>query len=373
MKFSVQLILASSLLVSSSALASAAPAFNYQPKSPKKVDQPIGFRNDYLVIAPVELALSAQHLKKYRETFGHRVKVVLLSEIGRGSVTAEQIDGWIERHHRNNRNLKYVALLGDASRLPGFSVHLEIHDTTVTSDLPYGVTGTVTELNHIPSLMVGRIPIRSPLEFDSYLSKIRLFDQTFKLRRKVLFFGHPPELDYAMNRDVQLVRELGYEPVLLSEPSEEDLFRKINDPGIAAVLYYSHGSWYGNVPLTQENANKIKNFRMPFLYFSGGCGFGDAPPGERSLSEFLLLGTTGSAASIGANQNGGYGFEYSFVPGALGALRASRTLGELFLSGLRAQRDAAIAERGGAAEGPAYSLYFTYRMSLVGDPALRIH
>lgn len=372
MKYGIKIMTSVGILLATGVVASMAPA---TPKIPpaKYPDRPIGYLNDYLIVAPDEFATPARRLKTYRETFGHRVKIVLLSEIGRAPVTSEQIDAWIERHQRSNRNLKYVALLGDAARLPPWSRRFDRYEVTVKSDLPYGVTGPVTETNHIPDVMVGRVSLRTAAEFDSYLAKIRLFDQTFKLRRKIVFFGFHPEIDYAINRDIGVARSLGYETQLLVYPPDDEFFRAVNNPDVAAVFYYSHGSWYGNVPLTQANINALKNYQTPFLYFSGGCGFGDGPLDQRSLSEVLLLGASGSAASIGASLNGGYGSEYTFVPGALGTLRSSQTLGELFLAGLRTQRASALSLDSPAAEpGPAFSLYFTYRMSLVGDPALRL-
>lgn len=323
--------------------------------------------SDYLIIAADGLAASAGALKTRREGQGRVASLVRLSEIS-AAPTADIVDAWIERFRTEHPQLRTVVLIGDLQAIPSYPVHIPTTGTDTWSDLKYGLTNAAYPGTYLPNIAVGRIPARTSAELEGYIAKMASFEERFRSGRKAVFFGHPPELSYAVDRDAALARSAGYETVVLSDPTEGQLFAALNDGTVALVLYYGHGSWYGNLPLTQENVARL-TATQPFLFLTGGCGFGDSAAGRRTLAELMTFGGSGTAAAFGASNDGGYGYDYIFLVGVLNTISSASTLGDLFYSGLAAQDEAARA--GNPSDG-SFSLKFTERMSLLGDPGMRL-
>lgn len=324
---------------------------------------------DYLIISTDALFSSALKLRDYRASRNHVAAAVSLSTIS-SNPTAQDIDNWIEDFRASHQSLRYVVLMGDGTALPSFLKTLT-DSTKILSDLNYAVTGSATSSHYLPELSIGRIPAATTAEVDRYLTKIQTFESSFRHQQTMIFFGHQPELQYAANRDVALAEDAGYATILLTDPSEEQLLQAIKNNDVAAVWYYGHGSWFINDPFTIDTVAKLQNATYPFLYFSGGCGFGDATSTHGSISQSLLLSNVGAGAAMGASQNGGYGFEYLFIAGVLNVIGQSSTVGDIFSAGLLAEDQAAKAPDS-VISSPVFSYEFFERMSIVGDPAMRL-
>ncbi len=80
----------------------------------------------------------------------------------------------------------------------------------------------------------------------------------------------------------------------------------------------------------------------------------------------MLTIESGAAASIGAYSSGGYGYNYSFVPGFLESLSKSKTLGEMYVYGLIYLNN---LTPGGI---DSFNYFYINDSGLLGDPALRI-
>ncbi|MEJ2723022.1 MAG: C25 family cysteine peptidase, partial [bacterium] len=141
---------------------------------------------DYLIVCPDPLYDSALGLKSYRERTGHVVSILRLSDVAPGPVTADQIDEWIEDCYGGDGLLKYIALVGDVSLLPSFTVIQDQEE--FYSDLRYAVTDSTFEEDYLPRVCVGRIPVNTPGELESYVDKLAMFETTFGNRDTIVFF-----------------------------------------------------------------------------------------------------------------------------------------------------------------------------------------
>jgi hypothetical protein len=330
---------------------------------------------DYLIVCPDYLDEAAESLREFRELRGHSVSIVRLSEIA-ADPTAEQIDDWIKTLYAANPSLSFITLLGEVSILPSFSVTMETSSGPVElfSDLRYSVTSGDLEADYRPSLFVGRIPVSTVAGFETYKNKMVAFEANYRTCNTIVFFGNTTELDaYAIPDDVNLAESLGYDTIVLVLPTEPDLYETLNDNAVAMVFYYGHGSYSLNPPMNLDNLDTWENTNFPVLFFSGGCDFNDNnnSSGLQPIGHVALLSDIGSAASIGCVKKGGYGYSYRLVDEFLALSVTSDTIGDLFVSALRALYDFNIDE-GREVGFDSYNYFTTQKFNLVGDPALRI-
>ncbi len=348
---------------------------------------------DYVIVVSDQLFSSALKLKQHRELDGHRVTVQPISFISKANQNnslhlAEDVDSWIEAYALQTPTLRYVVLLGDITQLPTKQMTVVTEGSSsmdIQSDLLYAVKGQFDDEHFFPTFYFGRIPIRTTSEFDAYLDKMKKFEATFAVRKTILFFGYPGELQYASDRDIPLAQQLGFKTKMVTyDPLhnpialyEQQLFDALNDPDLAMVLYYGHGNQTENARLHIGNINNLTNANTPIVYLSGGCGFGDSSVSVRPLSDQLLLQNSGAAVALGASKSGGYGGDYQFIPGYLRAIVSSHTVGEAMLAGLESHHAWMIEDlspTGAHLTGNhiGYDMGFIARMSFAGDPALRI-
>ena len=342
----------------------------------------ITYDSDYLIISVDELFDSAQGLKAYRERDGRKVSIVKLSDVifGKGLTDVEKIDTWIENYRKNNKVLKYIVLIGDVGALPSYTERLIEYRHGIPydigayhSDLKYALNNVDYPTQYVPDVSLGRISVRSSAELELYIKKIELFENNFKNRNTILFFGNKAEMSYVEKRDGSLARSLGYNVISLTDPVEADLIAALQNPDLKMIMYYGHGSWYSNGALHQGNLAAWQN-NNPILYFSGGCGFGDSSDIRRPLSEILLTNPGGAAASVGASENGGYGFGYNFIKKIITLSKEKSVLGDLFNEALVYHREQSLQQQQDPNLAPLdlWTRDFTMRMSISGDPALRI-
>jgi len=333
----------------------------------------LDYNSDYLIITSDNLYASAMLLKEYRESYGHNVSVVPLSCIKPGASTnAENVDDWIEEYHIYNQNLEFIVLLGDASLIPTASLFLADGVTNFTSDLAYAIQGDVTPHNYLRDLKLGRIPVKENEEFENYFEKIVQFEQTVSSRKTIIFFGWANEMKKTLNRDSTLATSLGYNTIILVTPTAEELYESLNNNDVVMAVFYGHGTRYTNSPLTTANLNKWQNKGYPIIYLSGGCDFGDNSVSDLPLSSVLLLQHGGAVATLGASKHGGYGYEYQFIPGFFNTLATAETIGEMYNISLEWTDEATRINSQNAIISELFAYYFSQRMKIEGDPALRI-
>jgi len=324
---------------------------------------------DYLMICPDVLIDQAAALAQYRELRGYGVHLVTMSQIGPAPLSAEDIDLFVEDYAFASPQLRFLALIGDVDLLPGFLV--TDGSEQWYSDLRYADTDGNFTSDYRPDIAVGRIPVSQAGELADYVAKVKVFEQTFRHRNKVLFFGDQAEMSYVTNRDSLTISDNGYVVTTLYEPSEAQLLTELNDPALAMVLYYGHGSFANNWPLHLGNLDSWTNFDGPVLYFSGGCNFNDNMIPSQPLGHELLFTPGCAAAATGATVNGGYGYNYEYIHVLLHDSWLYTTMGELHQYALREHYNVAAAQGQDVSLGSWVQL-FTGRMMCHGDPALRI-
>lgn len=323
-----------------------------------------------LIVCADDLVIPAERLARYHRSRGLASSVVQVSDLAPGTPTASQIDSGIETIWAAQPRLRFVTLLGDVSRLPAFALHYAESAEDFFSDLAYGCRGSDYPQSYLPQLAVGRLPAASAAQADTLVDRIRQFEATYGGGDRAIFFGNQMEIDYALTRDAPLATSLGYAATTLVSPDEATLLAALDAPGAALVLYYGHGSAGANWPLRLDNLDLLTNTGRPLLYFSGGCSFNDEHAGV-PLGHALLAAPAGSAGSTGAAVAGGYGYDYLFTVGLLEQSRVQKTLGEMVAAALHSHHAAAAAAGQDVGYG-SWIYWFTERMRLIGDPALRI-
>jgi hypothetical protein len=322
---------------------------------------------DYLIVCPDLLYTSAVQLKDYRESTGYSVSIVNSSTISNGDpLTAELIDSWIENYILSNKELKYIVLLGNINLLPTYFSYYD--GFKYDSDLWYSIKNDTLNLDFLPTISVGRIPVSNSVQFSNYLNKIKCFETSLNQTNTILFFGNTAEMSYARGRDIVLAYNLGFDTISLINPNEEELFNVLNTRPLKAIVYYGHGSVYWNYPLGWQTLIDWANTQKPVLYFSGGCSFNDNTLGKTPLGDSLIISPNGSICSVGASINGGYGYEYRFIEGILMKIKIESTIGNLYNSSLKYLYNCSPENSIGS-----YTYYFTRRMNLIGDPGLKIN
>lgn len=345
-------------------------------------------KTEYLIISPDSLFDVAIQLKEYRQSNGLNSEVISLSNIANNQkITAEVIDSWIEEQTATNEYLKYIVLFGNTDLIPTYisvdkSQNAGIYlNGKFDSDLWYAIKGDSLNSNYLPTLMVGRIPIRDLSQAKNYVSKIKLFESNNEKQNMILFFGNKIEMSVAKGSnepfeagDMELAKRIGFDTISLVNPTEEELLQVLNTKPLKAIIYYGHGSFDGNLPLTKLSLTKWYNNQNPVLYFSGGCSFNDNTTGDTPIGDYLATSPNGSVVSIGASINGGYGAGYKFVDGILNYFMGKRTIGELYNSAMYYHNEFAISNTfPNDSIGNEWNYYFTRRMNFVGDPGLIIN
>ncbi|MBU1676554.1 hypothetical protein KKA85_12340, partial [bacterium] len=324
---------------------------------------------EYLVICPDALIDPAGVLAHYRELRGYGVHLVTLSQIGPAPLGAADIDQFIEEYAAASPQLRFLTLIGDVDLLPGF--YVDDGSAQWYSDLRYADTDGSFAVDYSPDIAVGRIPVRDAGELWDYVAKVKAFELVHQTRNKVIFFGSQPEMGYVATRDSAEIADLGYDVGTLYDPSETQLFASLNDPAVAMVLYYGHGSFATNWPLHLGNLDLWTNEDRPVLYFSGGCEFNDNTIVDPPLGHELLFSPGCAAIATGATVNGGYGYAYEYIHILLRDSWLYKTMGELHRHALISHRDHAAAMGQDVSLG-SWVQFFTGRMMCHGDPALRI-
>jgi len=322
---------------------------------------------NYLIIYPDSLHNSAIQLKNYRESTGYVVDIVNLSAISSANPsTSEVIDSWIENCIISNTNLKYIVLLGNTDLIPTY--FSSYNGVLFDSDLWYSVQNDSMNSNYLPNISIGRIPIANSEQASNYFNKIQYYESNSNGYNTILFYGNSIEMSYALNRDMDIAANFGFDTTSLIDPTQAELLNILNTEPIKAVIYYGHGSIVGNAPLYIYDLINWNNAQNPVLFFSGGCNFNDNTQGVTPFGDSLVVSPNGSVCSIGCSISGGYGSGYTFIKGILMNIRLYLSLGYIYNSALLYQYECSQDTSIGS-----WCYYFTRRMNFIGDPGLIIN
>src|ERR1035437_2398947 len=337
--------------------------------------------SNYLIICPDSLNNSALQFKEYRQSTGYVISIVNLSSIASDQIkNPEVIDTWIENYKSSHASLKYIVLLGSTELIPTYFSHDNtdyggvLSNAVFDSDLWYSVQNDSLNSNYLPSIIVGRIPIKNTKQATNYLNKIKIFESNLDNLNTILFYGNKLEMELAkgINGDMVIAKNNGFDTISLVDPTENELFNVLNSRPIKAVIYYGHGNIWENAPLNMNNLMNWNDMQKPVLFFSGGCNFNDNTTSEIPLGDFLITSQNGSVSSIGASIEGGYGAGYSFIDGILKHFKGKQSIGELYNSALKYNLDYASIYSDGISIG-SWSYYFIRRMNFIGDPGMKIN
>ena len=282
---------------------------------------------DYLVIAPSELLDGAQKLADYRSTMGLRSLVVdledVMDEFNFGIYSPEAIRSFVEHiYTKRGKAPQYVVLVGngtyDYKDIKGYGdnltpMRLVGTDIGLTSSDSY-YTDMVGD-DGVPELAIGRIPVRTADELDSYIDKLIAMENTYgqSERSKVLAIADGSEGgdDFAADSDEMLMfmpDDLEVEKVYLTDMSLSEArtaaLNSINN-GLGFVNFIGHSGVNklgrdGIISLS--DMEELTNVPLSPVITLWGCVAGRFEmPGNRGISEELILDADGGASAVFAS------------------------------------------------------------------------
>jgi len=330
---------------------------------------------EYLVIVHDDFYTSVLPLVQAKQADSLSVKVIKVSDIG-ASPTAGQIAAVIRSEYQTSfqvfQPLQFVLLVGDTTFIPTHyrSYPLETGDErSVATDLYYA---TMDDLDYLPDIAVGRLPVNTVTEAQAVVAKILGYSPVSK---KALLFGNTPEATTYESRHAPILQAAGctvdtaYDGVATA-----DTVNRIK-AGRALAAYYGHGSAtdMSGGSLSNANVDLLNNTELPVIV-SGGCHnncFDDV--GVKCLGELLVLKASGGAvAFVGSTRTGGYGYDYYFADGFYEEFGESGRLGWMLTSGRKSAYDAALGKGQDVSVG-SWTNRHIEKINLLGDPHLRVN
>lgn len=346
-------------------------------------------RTKFLIIVPSELQESAERLAEIRRSEGIPTVV---QNIDRIDIDGDQnlLLNWLTNFKNNNPALRYLLLFGNSVLIPTFYSENPAADLETVTDFKYSLPQ-----DNLPTLAVGRIPLRDTLQANVWIDKIEAYKE-YDPDTDIFLFGATAEYDrYAEEHKAEIegygLTVLTYKPE--SNSSGADDILNETAPTIAAYdilsvaapvianeinegkgfsLFYGHGSTFLFSPVFHiSNIGLLSNKEKPTIVFTGGCdtvNYATAVPG---IAEEFLLRENGAIAVVGATREGGFGFDYRFIPVFFKNCHNNR-LGDVFNSAVENNYNLVLSQEvwtGGEGESQQdWANYFVERMTLLGDP-----
>lgn len=292
-----------------------------------ELDEPAGLDrrdnvSDYLIIAPRELAASAEALAEYRKGRFGSVRIVWLheiySEFSHGRVDPFAITRFMETVQQRWRvTPTHVVLVGkgslDHKDRMGYS---DSFLPTVMSDSPWVLSASDQRLlsgEGDADFAIGRIPITNDTEGLAYVDKLAAYESaTFGPERlQAVLAADNPDAggEFHANTDVlgdRLTGSLGFDGVTKLYHPRDSVRQNLvlsSTWETGYVSYDGHGS-ATQVGDGRENflkatdADALSNATLP-VFTALTCSAGNyALPGTRSLAGSLVLSAGGAIASL---------------------------------------------------------------------------
>jgi hypothetical protein len=342
---------------------------------------------DYVVITPDELADAAQDLADYRRGQGLEAMVVkledIMDEFNYGNFSPYAVGDFLAYAHGTwSKAPRYVVLLGEGTYdyrdINGLGGNLM---PPAMVDTPYGLAPSDNyladaDLDGVPDVAIGRVPVLTSDEAASYLAKVKAYEGYDKDEGIVLLAADDPDDggDFTSYSDrlAGLVADgRTVEKVYLAYHTTSDaraLLMAALDGGASVFNYVGHGSpdsmAYEGLFKTSD-VSAIEGGSRLAVVSAMTCFTGNyAYPGYDSLGEALLLEPDAGAVAV-------------WSPSGLSLNAQAAALDEKFFEGLFVDGAgtvgdavlAALAEFGGRYPDAGYIINI---YNVLGDPALRL-
>ncbi len=277
---------------------------------------------DYLVIAPRAFQVPAQALADYRTSLGLRSAVALYEDIcdqfAGGLNSPEAIRSFLYYAHQHWPAVPWMVVLGGWGHYDYLGA-----TTTIANPLPPLLASDSATLrpadmrfadltgNEIPDLAIGRIPVQSSTQFNTYIDKVKVYEAGGPQASygKALFAADNADEsgDFtASNLALSIEMEKRYTVAFttLDSNSVTDVRADIRSAftnGGGLIHYTGHGSYQqlaGENLLHVNDVNTMVNPPVP-LFISLTCLIGRFDMlNTRSLAETLVLKSAGGALAV---------------------------------------------------------------------------
>jgi hypothetical protein len=308
----------------------------------------------------------------------------------------------ISTRFNNTSRPLHVLLVGSADHIPSFRVNvtdpmfvdLRRYEDSIALDEMYVVNPDSRDTR--PQAAIGRFPVRTPEHLRTIIAKTRLFEDGLWLRYKQDVVGLTDREDAAwFESNLQFfwqslryahglalnsrrsslagmrplrLRELNYRLDSPLSAARRDIFRTIND-GAMFWLYYGHGApdvWSSyRIMTTNDVDTAFAPQTLPFVMASVSCRQRFDLQELPSIVEHLVNHAGGAVAT--------------FAPSGYGLLSEGGSQLEVLFdrllrdtTGLETLGTAALQAKLHGMPNDAPDDFFSRRMSLLGDPALKI-
>ena len=292
-----------------------------------KADQPsawhdVDSRAQVLIITHRDFLHSVEPLKALREAQGYSVAVVdvedLYDEFAFGAKTPWALRDFVEWASKQWKTRpRFIVLVGDATLDPRDYLGFGDLDFVPTRLVETAFLETASDdwfvdfnLDGLPELAVGRLPVQTTREAESLVAKIVAYDQDPEgaWRQNILLVADEHDQFSDFEQTSAKLKSVLSQDLAVGEifrgksagTARMELLGKLNQ-GQLVVNYLGHGSvevWAGNL-LNSQDARALNNgSRLPF-FMSLTClnGFFHDPAVE-SLAEALLRNEQGGAIAV---------------------------------------------------------------------------
>jgi peptidase C25-like protein len=356
-------------------------------------------RLDWLLVTPAEFVDAFAPLVKHRRQTGLAAEVVTTEEVDRdvllgGGDFPERLRNLVRELHARH-GLRYLVLGGDSGRLAPRMVPFGMKGPKVHHGEPFAgesyfgcldgewngdadalfgesEPGNRDRPDTKHEVHVGRIPVESTREVETYVAKLLAYERPTHLdyQDRVAYLGGKVFQDGdadAFYRRLHADRfgPAGFTPAWFTKKGDgaalADVQRHLS-AGVGIVCHYHHSFSYNlSLPtgaIDTGNVAAIGNAGRPFVVFSNGCYSNQFT--KEGISEKLLLSPDGGAVAFVGSTNTCYSSALALEVAFWAALfdGKTRTLGEA-LSTVRAGVGADVGVMG----------FLRLSFNLLGDPA----
>ena len=332
-------------------------------------------RVEFLIIAPSALQEGAERLAEIRRsegisTFVQNIEALDINE------DPNLLLNWLINFKNNNPALKYLLLFGNNGFIPTFYSENPAADLETITDFKYSLPQ-----DNLPTLAIGRIPVRDNLQAQRWVNKVEAY-KNYIPDNDVFLYGYTAEYDAYAEINKDEIESYGltvstYKPESTSSVADDILNEaapfiasEINN-GKKFSIFYGHGSSFIFHPVFHiPHISLLSNKDKPTIVFTGGCDTVNYATEVPGIAEEFLIGENGAVAVVGATREGGYGFDYRFIPDFFKNCRNSSRLGDAFSLAVHENYDLTLSEDiwTGDANQQDWANYFVERMTLLGDP-----
>lgn len=345
---------------------------------------------DYLILSPAELLEGASKLANYRASKGLQAMVVniedIMDEFNHGLSSPEAIRDFVGYAYANWANPpQYIVLLGNGTYDYKNALNhgdnlmpvrlIETEHGLFSSDTYYA---DIDAGDGIPEVAIGRIPVRTAAELDSYLDKLLASEALYGggTMSKILMLADTPDMpaDFPADSDAIadfIPNEYQIEKIYLSDMSLSTARSKIIDAinnGVGMINFVGHSgvsSIGQNGMLRISDTMALSNGPLSPPMTLWTCVIAKFElPGYRGIAEELLMNIDGGASAI---------FAASGLTESVDSLRMGKIFYETAFSMDNPTIGNVIAKtKEKYSEGPSTSSSLITIYNLLGDPAMTI-